>query len=126
MLYSEFLAGTGCRDNDYNHKIYKQLELIYMNDESTTKADIYEYGKKLVDNSKPAELIQLEKEIKADIENSQNQITELKKDIARFKSYIETETDPAWRRLWKHDIDWRKSDIKRLKQHIAGCKFILN
>jgi len=125
MLYTEFLEGTGCRDNDHNYKIYKQLEIIYMNDESTTKADIYEYGKKLVDNSKPQEIIDLENQILADIESDKKQIKELTEDISRIKGYIENEPDPLWKKSWKNDIKWRKQDIARLKTHIKLSKLIL-
>ena len=125
MLYTEFLEGTGCRDNDHNYKIYKQLEIIYMNDESTTKADIYEYGKKLVDNSKPQEIIDLENQILADIESDKRQIKELTEDINRIKGYIENEPDPLWKKSWKNDIKWRKQDIARLKTHIKLSKLIL-
>lgn len=125
MLYTEFLEGTGCRDNDHNYKIYKQLEIIYMNDESTTKADIYEYGKKLVDNSKPHEIIDLENQILADIESDKRQIKELTEDINRIKGYIENELDPLWKKSWRNDIKWRKQDIARLKTHIKLSKLIL-
>lgn len=125
MLYTEFIEGTQCRDNDYNYKIYKQLEIIYMNDETVTKADIYEYGKKLVDNSKPQEIIDLENRILADIENDKRQIKELTADITRLKEYVRNEPNPLWRKSWRNDIKWRRQDIQRLKQHINGLKFII-
>ena len=50
MLYSEFVAGTGCKDNEHNYKVYKDLEVMYMNSDMS-KAEIYAYGAKLVDNS---------------------------------------------------------------------------
>ena len=126
MLYTEFIEGTGCRDNDHNYKIYKQLELIYMNDESVTKSDIYEYGKKLVDNSKPQEVIDLENRILSDIESDKQQIKELTADIERMKEYVRNELDPLWRKSWQRDIRWRREDIRRLKRHIKGLKFVLN
>ena len=54
MLFSEFREGTGCKDNQHNHEVYKNLEIMYMNSDMT-KEEIYEYGKKLVDNSKTVE-----------------------------------------------------------------------
>lgn len=49
MLYSEFIAGTDCKDNTHNFNVYKRLEVMYMNSD-ITKEEIFEYGKKLVDN----------------------------------------------------------------------------
>lgn len=59
MLYSEFIEGTGCKDTKNNYQVYKNLEIMYMNS-NMSKSDIYEYGKKLVDNSKTDEEIKLE------------------------------------------------------------------
>ena len=49
MLFSEFVEGTGCKENMYNFKVYSDLEVMYDNSD-LTKEQIYEYGKKLVDN----------------------------------------------------------------------------
>lgn len=49
MLYSEFVEGTGCKENMHNFKVYRDLEVMYINS-NLTKEQIYEYGKKLVDN----------------------------------------------------------------------------
>lgn len=52
MMYSEFIEGTGCRQNEHNYKVFQNLEAMYINTDMS-KEEIYEYGKKLVDNSKP-------------------------------------------------------------------------
>lgn len=49
MLFSEFIAGTGCKATRHNFKVYEDLEVMYDNSR-ITKEQIYEYGKKLVDN----------------------------------------------------------------------------
>lgn len=64
MLYNEFIEGTGCKDNDHNYQVYKELEVIYTNTECS-KAHIYEMGKKLVDNSKSESELKVEAEVKA-------------------------------------------------------------
>ena len=51
MMYCEFVAGTGCKDTPHNYKVFEDLEVMYMNSD-LSKEQIYEYGKKLVDNSK--------------------------------------------------------------------------
>ena len=49
MLYSEFIEGTGCKDNHHNFKVFQDLEVMYMNSD-ISKEQVYEYGKKLVKN----------------------------------------------------------------------------
>lgn len=50
MLYSEFIEGTGCKASMHNFKVFQNLEVMY-NNSNLTKEQIYEYGKKLVDNN---------------------------------------------------------------------------
>ena len=127
MMYSEFIAGTGCKDNENNYKVFIRLEAMYMNTDMS-KAEIYEYGKKLVDNSKSESELKLEAEI-------QKRINELKAEIENEKSYI------AWKqRLMelakangdKDEVKFYKSIIKNCQQRIlacrreiAGCKWVL-
>ena len=73
MLYSEFINGTGCKDNDHNYEVFKNLEVMYMNTDMT-KDQIYEYGKKLVDNTKSEKEIAFEKEIKEQIESEKKRL----------------------------------------------------
>ena len=92
MLYSEFVAGTGCRETDKNYQVYKELELIYMNTDCT-KEHIYEMGKKLVDNGKTEKELQLEKEITEKIERLKEDIQYYKDCITCKESLIEWETE---------------------------------
>lgn len=87
MLYSEFVENTGCKETDYNYQVYKRLELIYMNDDAVSKQDIYEMGKKLVDNSKTEAEIEFENQIKAEIAGHKSQIESYKKDL-EFENYM--------------------------------------
>ena len=95
MLYSEFIQGTGCKDNENNYKVYKDLEIMYMNS-NMSKQDVYEYGKKLVDNSKTEKELQIEAEIK-------EQIAGYKAMIADNKKWIEYYDEMA--RIFKEDGD---------------------
>lgn len=54
MMYSEFAENVGCRDNEHNHEVFRNLEIMYMNSD-VSKETIYEYGRKLVDNSQTEE-----------------------------------------------------------------------
>lgn len=129
MLYSEFVEGTGCRDNDYNYKVYRALEQIYMCDEFTgTKQDIYEMGAKLVDNSKS----ESEKAVEAEM---RSQIEELELQIERRKRVLEYEVQSL--EYWKEQGDkeeikrhrravrYWKGEINRYKADIAKCKWVL-
>lgn len=115
MLYSEFIEGTGCKENDYNYQIYKRLELMYMADDSISKQEIYEYGKKLVDNSKSEAEIAFENEINSEI-------ARLKEDIAYYKQQVEFYSEVSW---GKSNIKYAKDEIKKLRRRIKENKWIL-
>lgn len=127
MMYSEFVQGTGCKENDHNYKVFRNLEIMYMNSEMS-KAEIYEYGKKLVDNSKSEAELKLEAEIKARIDG-------LKAEIESEQSYIEWKTDLlnfAKETGNKEDVSFYRNIIRSckkrisdLKKEIAGCKWVL-
>ena len=117
MLYNEFIEGTGCKDNDYNYKVYKDLEIMYMNS-NMSKSEIYEYGKKLVDNSKSEAQLKLEAEVK-------EQIEEHKEEIAKYKEWIEQNEELI--KYWKEHMDkemvnFYKNPIKHWKQEIRYHK----
>ena len=116
MMYSEFVTGTGCKENDHNYKVFKNLEIMYMNSDMS-KAEIYEYGKKLVDNSKSEEQLKLEAEIK-------DQIESLKAEIESEKSYIEwkSEMQSYWKEVDKQMFKMNASTIKAAKQRIKELK----
>ena len=114
MLYSEFVQGTGCKETDHNFKIYQDLEILYMNS-NLSKQEIYEYGKKLVDNSKtPAEL-EFEAEINGEIDDYRSQ-------IKYYQNQIELHKDMGWS---KDTIRYARAEIKKLRRRIRECKWIL-
>ena len=125
MMYSEFVEGTGCKDNDYNYKVFKNLEVMYMNSDMS-KAEIYEYGKKLVDNSKSQEQLELEAKINAEIDELKYLINMRKDDIARYERYLNecdnTENEVKW---MKDSIKTYKGNIKHYRNRIAELKWVL-
>lgn len=125
MLFSEFQENTGCKDNAYNHTLYKRLELIYMSDDSISKAEIYDMGKKLMDNSKTEEEIRLEKQIECEIACYKEDIKRYKTEINQYKELLADETDKWFIRNWKDSIKYRRNEIKRLQNKINGLKWIL-
>lgn len=128
MLYSEFVTGTGCKETQKNYQVYKNLEIMYMNSDMS-KQEIYEYGKKLVDNSKTEAEIEAEEKAKKEIEGlrmdieSYKRCIELKKhDIEDRKNWLENETNEGRRTYIKNDIKWFKEDIRFNRQKIAESK----
>ena len=125
MMYSEFVAGTGCRENDHNYKLFKRLEVMYMNTDMS-KEEVYEYGKKLADNSKSEAELRAEARIKEDIEEFKREIELSKEDIERYTYYLgifDSKEDQTW---YKGLIKKRKAEIKDLKSRIGFLKLALN
>lgn len=128
MLFSEFQENTGCKDNEHNHKLYKRLEILYMNDDSVTKADVYEMGKKLMDNSKTEEEIKFENGLTCEMNCYKDDIKKYRAEIRQYKALIADEAykdDKPLIQHWRNCIRWRKEDISRLNHKISGIKFVL-
>lgn len=127
MMYSEFVAGTGCKDSEHNYKVFKNLEIMYMNSDMS-KAEIYEYGKKLVDNSKSESELRIEAEIKGRIDS-------LKDEIKSEREYIGWKTellllakadgDKEMIRFYRNIIKSCKARISEMRKEIDRCKWIL-
>lgn len=125
MLYSEFVQGTGCRENEHNYQIYKRLEIIYMNDDTCTKEDIYNYGKKLVDNTPSAEEQEQIQEWKNEIATLEAQIKEAKTDAARYHLWMFEADTKEDARTWKEAEQAQKDYVKYLRGRIADLRFLL-
>ena len=124
MLFSEFREGTGCKDNQHNHEVYKNLEIMYMNSDMT-KEEIYEYGKKLVDNSKTVEELELEAQVNAEIANYKRQIEDIKFELERFTDYMNTETDVVWKVQWRDRVRQLKKDLQKCRTEIRLLKWVI-
>ena len=124
MLYNEFINGTGCKDNEHNHKVYKDLEIMYMNSDMS-KEEIYEYGKKLVDNSKSEEQLRLEKEIKAEIAECRETIKWNRSQIQMYEDFIKMNPKDDWTESWKSSIKGYKQFNKELRARVRGLKWVL-
>lgn len=127
MLYNEFIEGTGCKDNEHNYKLYKELELIYMNSDCS-KAHIYEMGKKLMDNSKSEKELQVEAEIKAEIAEHKAEITKYKnwiKDNEEMLSYWKEQMDKEMVAFYRNPIKHWKEEIRYHRNQIAALKWML-
>ena len=120
MLYSEFVENTGCKETDYNYQIYKNLEIMYMNSD-IPKSAIYEYGKKLVDNSKTEAEIEFESQINAEIARHKSQIESYKKDL-EYENYMLSIANNA---AHKSTIKYIKEAIKTERRKIKELKWIL-
>ena len=113
MLFSEFIQGTGCANNEYNHKVYKDLEVMYTNS-NLSKEEIYEYGKKLVDNTPSERMLELERQIKEEIKLYQTKIDAEKHDVEYRKSIED-----------KRMLAYHRENIRRYRQKIRELKWVL-
>lgn len=142
MLWTEFVENTGCKQTEYNYKVYKNLEELYMMNDLLSKSAIYETGKKLVDNSKTAEEEEIETNLKKEKESLQTDIEDYKKQIDYYKYLIEyrkeeTEMTGIYTdeeiKIMKKDIkDFTdtikryRNLIKRERNRIKNIEFIMN
>ena len=127
MLYNEFIEGTGCKDNDHNYKVYKDLEIMYMNSDMS-KAEIYEYGKKLVDNSKSEAQLKFEAEIKEHIEEHKEEIAKYKEWIdqnERFAKYWKEQGDKEMIAFYRNPIKGWKEEIRYHRNQINALNWVL-
>lgn len=127
MMYSEFAEAVGCKDNDHNHKVFRDLEIIYMNTDCS-KAHIYEMGKKLVDNSKSEAELKIEAEVKAEIEAAKAEIESDKHWVSYYKGqkeYNKSVGDKFWTDENRRMERYYTEEIKKLRNRIAALKWVL-
>ena len=125
MMYSEFVEGTGCRENEHNYKVFQNLEIMYMNS-NMTKAEVYEYGKKLVDNSKSERQIELESQAKAEIKKLKEYADYYKAEAKRHAEYAKTEPNgSAWKKEYKEQSKREKAWMYEALDKIAFLKTII-
>lgn len=127
MLYEEFLEGTGCRDTAYNMKVYKDLEIMYMNSDMT-KQDVYEYGKKLVNNDLTDKQKEWNREMNEKIEEFKNELEGMQEILERCERdlrYWKNEGDEYMAGLRRMDIRYYKREIIRIKAEIKRHKSCL-
>lgn len=125
MMYSEFAKAVGCRDNEHNHKVFNDLEVMYMNSD-LTKEEIYEYGRKLVDNSKSPEQIRLKEEVEAEISICKRDLEYWIREYKRNVELAKNEDDEYWKMSFKASARNDKNEIKSLKNRIQALKWVLN
>ena len=116
MLYDEFLMGTGCRDNADNYKVYKDLEILYMNSE-LTKQEIYEYGKKLVNNALTVTQIAWNEDIDRQIAKIQEQVDYYLGEAEYYKQVI-----AMWTGYDEDSVKSGKYQLKRVKREARYYK----
>ena len=127
MMYSEFAEAVGCKDNDHNHKVFRDLEIMYMNSDMS-KAEIYEYGKKLVDNSKSEDELKVEAKVKAEIEEHKEEIAKYKEWIKQneeMMDYWKEQMDKEMVTFYRNPIKHWKEEIRYHREQIAALKWVL-
>ena len=128
MLYSEFVENTGCKDNEKNYQVYKHLEILYMNCDDISKEEIYEYGRKLVDNSLTPEQVAENAELDKEINKIKIKLGYAEADLARYNSNLRYYTAMGWGdedesiKFWKKEIRLARKDIRQYKELIKDLK----
>ena len=129
MMYSEFVENVKCRENDHNYKVFKDLEIMYMNSDMS-KAEIYEYGKKLVDNSKTEAEVEFERNIRAEINELKEQLKVFRDDEKRYMEYYKADKEEFGLsaradNYWKNQAKWQRELARQTRQKINGWKWVL-
>lgn len=127
MMYCEFAKATGCKDNEHNHRVFNELEIIYMNTDCS-KEHIYEMGRKLIDNSKSEEELKFEAEVNAEIESHKAEIIKYKNWISDDElhlSYWKGQGDKSMISQYRHNIKSWKNEIKEHRNQINALKWVL-
>ena len=127
MLYEEFVEGTGCRDTAYNMKVYKDLEVMYMNSD-LTKQEIYEYGKKLVNNDLTDKQKEWNKQMLDKVDEMREYLDEMKMALERSERdlrYWQSVGDEYMEGMRKFDIKYYKKEIIKAKAEIKRRKSCL-
>ena len=124
MLYDEFVKGTGCRENEYNFNVYKKLEIIYMQTDMS-KEEIYEWGKKLVNNERSDEEKRIIEDWKAELARYKVEAHDLRGDIAYYKDCLANESDDYWKREYRNAIKAKRAWLKRANVRIREMQWLL-
>jgi len=121
-MYAEFVKGTGCKQNEHNYKVFCNLEQMYMNTEMT-KEEIYEYGKKLVDNSKSEEELRFEAELNERIAALEFDVVKYMHDAEMYDAWANEEaTDSMWRKTYREDAKRNRRFAKETRAQIRTLK----
>lgn len=124
MLYSEFVAGTGCRDNEHNHKVYKDLEIMYMNSDMS-KDEIYEYGKKLVNNAESEDVKRLKADLRNELKSLKEENKRRKETIEHYKQALTRPIEDVTKNNIKLDMAYEKKLVRENRIRINEIRFIL-
>ena len=114
MLYSEFLEGTGCRDNEANKIAYKKAEALYMSDDSLSHEDCYRIAEELwIDNSLSQDQIEHNNLMQDTIREAEEKIQTAKANLQYWKDEI---------KMYQSYVKDCKEEIANYKNQIANCK----
>jgi len=125
MMYSEFVENTGCRDNDYNREVFRKLEIVYMNDESMSKAEVYEWGKKLVNNDLTDEQKEWNQDRKTEIKFLTMSAEEWKERLVNYRDYARSSVTSEDRKYWNEEVKYCQDKIKIIRVEIRHQKELI-
>lgn len=124
MMYSEFVNGTGCKQTAHNYAIFQHLEIMYMNSD-LTKQEIYEYGKKLVDNRKTDEEIEFERQTKERIKELQEQVLVATESARQAEAFAKQEPDKFWKMRYKGEAEQHRNTARKARNEMRMLKTLI-
>ena len=95
-----------------------------------SKEEIYEYGKKLVDNSKTDAELEIERNINGRIDELKEQLKSVRAAEKRYAEYYQKEKEEfglsarAYN-YWKEQVKWQKELARRINRRISELKWVL-
>jgi len=127
LLFRDFVEDLGWEGTDHNYKLYKWLELLYMNDNMTNRESIYELGKKLITSDDAEAAMIYKKYIQNQIARYESQIDEFKKEIEYTERTlpIDDNNRSRWIRIAQEAIKVQYQYIKDL-EWILGLTYYIN
>ena len=126
MLWSEFVDNTKCKVTEHNFEIYKALESLYMLVEDMPKSEIYQIGKRCVDNSLTVEEIKNLQKIKDNKTSLEMQLDMLHEDRDRLDECCAKLKGTTEYSLYEYYRKMAKSVRTRLKEVEVEYKTMLS
>lgn len=124
MLFSEFMEGTKCKNNEHNREVYKALEAVYMDRDDITKETVYKAGKLLVDNRPSEEEIRARKQVEETYKGLLDDVKDWE-DRATASNYygmLYRESDPDYSKIQMEDAKIYKGYARQARAEARQYK----
>lgn len=123
-MYSEFIENVNCKDTEHNYKVYKNLEVMYMCSD-VDKETIYEYGRKLVDNSLSKWEIEFNEKVENEIKDCSESIDYNIEKIERYSELLSAASDNEEAKYFKSIINDLRISNRRIRSRRRELKKLI-